>query len=204
MEFDFERLEASNRYKIMTSTIVPRPIAWVTTLSKDGVGNAAPFSFFNALGRSPPLVALGILGDEDASMKDTARNILDTGEFVANLVPASATSAMSATSASVPPDIDELTLAGLERAPSVKVKPPRIAVSPVSFECRLHTPLQLGPDELIVLGEIVQAHVADSFMLDPARYYIDTPALELVGRMHGRGWYAKTSDLFQLNRPAKA
>lgn len=203
MEFDFEKLASGDRYKVMTGTIVPRPIAWVTTVSKDGTGNAAPFSFFNALCRDPPILAVGIMSDEDGSMKDTARNILDTGEFVVNLVPATAASAMNATSVNAPPEADELTLGGLERVPSVKVRPPRIAVSPVSFECRLHTPVQLGLHQLIALGEIVQAHVADAFVLDAAQHYIDTPALELIGRMHGRGWYARTSDLFQMARPER-
>jgi flavin reductase (DIM6/NTAB) family NADH-FMN oxidoreductase RutF len=203
MEFDFERLSSHERYKVMTSTIVPRPIAWVTTLSQGGVVNAAPFSFFNALCRDPPILALGIMSDEDGSMKDTARNILDTGEFVVNLVPAEAAGGMNATSANVQPDIDELALAGLEHTPSIKVKPPRIAVSPVSFECRLHTPIQLSPNQLVVLGAIVQAHVADRAVMDPAQQYIDTPALDLIGRMHGRGWYARTSDLFQMERPKK-
>ena len=202
MDFDFETLAADDRYKILTSTIVPRPIAWVTTLSTNGVRNAAPFSFFNAMSKTPPLIAIGIQADTDGSIKDTARNILDTREFVANLVPRSADHAMNLTSIDAPPDVDELTLAGLETLPSVKVRPPRIAVSPVTFECRLHTPINVSSNHLIVLGEIVLAHVADAFVLDPAKCYIDTPALHLVGRMHGRGWYTGTEDLFQMVRPA--
>jgi flavin reductase (DIM6/NTAB) family NADH-FMN oxidoreductase RutF len=200
MEFDFEALASGDRYKILTSTIVPRPIAWVTTLSKDGVRNAAPFSFFNALSKDPPLLALGIMADSDGSIKDTARNILDTGEYVINLVPRSAAESMNLTSIDAPPHVDELALAELDTLPSLKVRPGRIAISPVSFECRLHTPIELS-NQLIALGEVVQAHVADAFILDAAKSYVDTPAMQLIGRLHGRGWYATTDDLFQMPRP---
>jgi flavin reductase (DIM6/NTAB) family NADH-FMN oxidoreductase RutF len=201
MEFDFERLAADDRYKILTSTIVPRPIAWLTTLSKNGVRNAAPFSFFNAMSKTPPILAIGIQANADGSMKDSARNILDTREFAVNLVPRAAAESMNLTSIEAPPDVDELSLAKLETLPSVKVKPERIAVSPVAFECRLHTPVEVAPSQLIVLGEIVLAHVADAFVLDLEKHYINTPLLGLIGRMHGRGWYATTVDTFQIQRP---
>lgn len=201
MEFDFERLAANDRYKILTSTIVPRPIAWVTTLSKNGVRNAAPFSFFNAMSKTPPIIAIGIQANDDGSMKDSSRNILDTREFVVNLVPRSAAEVMNLTSIDAPSDVDELSLANLETLPSVKVKPQRIAICPVAFECRLHTPVEVAPSQLIVLGEIIQAHVSGAFVLDPEKRYIDTPALHLIGRMHGRGWYTTTDDAFQMQRP---
>lgn len=200
MEFDFEKLVADDRYKILTSTIVPRPIAWVTTISTNGVRNAAPFSFFNALSKDPPLLALGITPDAGGGMKDTARNILDTREFVVNLVPRSASHSMNLTSGDVPPDVDELELAKLESRPSLKVQPERIAISPVAFECRLHTPIVIS-NQLIALGEVVQAHVDDAFILDPERFYVDTLALDLIGRMHGRGWYTGTGDMFEIVRP---
>ena len=201
MEFDFERLAADDRYKILTSTIVPRPIAWITSLSKNGVRNAAPFSFFNAMSKTPPIIAIGIQANADGAMKDSARNILDTREFVVNLVPRSAAEAMNLTSIDAPADIDELSLADLETLPSLKVKPARIAISPVAFECRLHTPIEVAPSQLIVLGEIVHAHVSDAFVLDAEKHYIDTPALHLIGRLHGRGWYTTTDDAFQISRP---
>ena len=201
MEFDFERLAADDRYKILTSTVVPRPIAWVSTLSRNGVRNAAPFSFFNAMSKAPPIIAIGIQANVEGSMKDTARNILETREFVVNLVPRSADQAMNLTSIEAPPDVDELALAGLATLPSVKVKPERIAISPVAFECLLHTPVEVAPSQLIVLGEIVMAHVDDAFVLDPTKCYIDTPALHLIGRMQGRGWYSTTDSAFQIKRP---
>lgn len=202
MEFDFEKLAAYDRYKILTATIVPRPIAWITTLSKNGVRNAAPFSFFNAMSKTPPILAIGIQANSDGSMKDSARNILDTREFVVNLVPRAAAQSMNLTSIDAPADVDELTLAKLDTAPSLKVKPERIAASPVAFECRLHTPVEVAPSQVIVLGEIVQAHVVDTFVLDPLKHYIDTPALHLIGRMHGRGWYTPADNAFQIERPA--
>jgi flavin reductase (DIM6/NTAB) family NADH-FMN oxidoreductase RutF len=201
MEFDFETLAAEDRYKLLTSTIVPRPIAWVTTLSKDGVRNAAPFSFFNALSRDPALLAIGIMPNGDGSMKDTARNILDTREFVVNLVPRVAAQAMNHTSADLPPDLDELALAKLDTIPSLKVKPDRIAISPVSFECRLHTPIVLST-QLIALGEVVRLHIADAAMLDPTKLYVDTPKLDLISRLHGRGLYGSAEVAFEMTRPS--
>lgn len=201
MEFDFGALAPDVRYKLMTSTIAPRPIAWVTTLSADGVRNAAPFSFFNAMSKDPPIVALGVQPKADGGFKDTARNILDTSEFVVNLVPESAAHAMSATSIEAAADVDELLLANVATVASAIVKPPRIAVSPVSFECRLHTPIELKPGQFVILGEIVHAHIADGMMLDAQRFYVDTPKMDLIGRMHGAGWYARTRDLFQIVRP---
>lgn len=202
MEFDFETLAPDDRYKILTSTIVPRPIAWITTVSKSGVRNAAPFSFFNAMSKTPPILAVGIQANSDGSMKDSARNILDTGEFVVNLVTRSVASAMNLTSVEAPSDVDEIALADLDTLPSLKVLPPRLTASPVAFECKLHTPIEVAKSQLIVLGEIVQAHVADAFVLDANKHYIDTPALSLVGRLHGRGWYVSAKDSFQMERPA--
>ncbi len=199
MEFDFEKLAADDRYKLLSSTIVPRPIAWVTTLSKNGVRNAAPFSFFNAMSSDPALLAVGIMADGDC-MKDTARNILDTREFVVNLVPRVAAEAMNLTSIDAPPEIDELALAKLGTLPSLKVKPERIAISPVSFECRLHTPIELS-NQLIAIGEVVQAHIADDAMLDPSRLYVDTPKLDLISRLHGRGLYGTAETAFEMPRP---
>lgn len=203
MLFDMERLEAQNRYKILASTVTPRPIAWVTTLSDDGVINAAPYSFFNALGHEPPTLALGLLAGK-SGFKDTAANILATGEFVVNLVSEDNADAMNVTCIDAPPDIDELALAGLTAVPSHAVRPPRIAESPVSFECKVLTSLVTGPRQTIVIGRIICAHVADAFVQDRERCYIDTQGLRLVGRMHGSGWYARCTDLFQMDRPTWA
>ncbi|MDO9382073.1 MAG: flavin reductase family protein [Hyphomicrobiaceae bacterium] len=202
MEFDFAELAADERYKLLTSTIVPRPIAWVTTVSADGVRNAAPFSFFNAMGKEPPLLAIGIQGNDDGSLKDTARNIIDTREFVVNLVTEHVAHAMNLTSIAAPADIDELALAELDVTPSIKVAVPRISASRVAFECRLHTPLQFASGQVVVIGEVLQAHVDDAYVLDAAKLYIDTPKLAPIGRVHGRGLYVRTVETFQIDRPS--
>jgi len=203
MLFDMETLEAAGRYKILTATVTPRPIAWVTTLSEDGVVNAAPYSFFNVLGHEPPTLAIGLLAGQ-GRFKDTATNILSTGEFVVNLVSEANAAAMNVTCIDAPPEIDELALAGLTAVPSDAVKPPRIKQSPVSFECRTLTSLVTGPRQTVVIGRIVCAHVDAAAVQDRERCHIDTPALQLIGRMHGSGWYARCTDLFQMNRPSWA
>ena len=200
MFFDMEELAADSRYKILTATVTPRPIAWVTTVSENGVVNAAPFSFFNVMGHEPPTVALGLLAGE-GRFKDTATNILETGEFVVNLVSEANAIAMNVTCIDAPPDIDELALAGLTPVASHTIRPPRIAQSPVSFECRVLTSLVTGPRQTAVIGRVVGAHVDPSAVQDRERCHIDTQALQLIARMHGRGWYARCTDLFQMERP---
>jgi flavin reductase (DIM6/NTAB) family NADH-FMN oxidoreductase RutF len=115
-------------------------------------------------------------------------------------VPRPAAEAMNLTSIDAPPDIDELSLAKLDTAPSLKVKPARIAISPVAFECRLHTPIELS-NQLIAIGEVVQAHIADAMMLDPAKLYVNTAKLDLISRLHGRGLYGTAETAFQMARP---
>ena len=201
--FDMETLEAASRYKILTATVTPRPIAWVTTVSDDGVVNAAPYSFFNVLGHEPPIVALGLLGGS-GRFKDTATNILVTGEFVVNLVSEANATAMNVTCIDAPPEINELELAGLTALPSQKIRPPRIAESPVSFECKVLTSMVTGPRQTTVIGRVLCAHIDSSVVQDKERCHIDTQALHLIGRMHGSGWYARSSDLFQMDRPTWA
>lgn len=201
MLFDMGQLPADIRYKILTATVTPRPIAWVTTRSRDGIANAAPFSFFNVLGHEPPTVVLGLLRHPNKGLKDTAQNIVATGEFVAHLVPHQMAEAMNATGVDAPPEVDEIELAGLETLPSQMVAPPRIKACPVALECRSLSVQETGPRQLAVIGEIVCAHVAEQFVIDARRGHIDTIGLELIARMHGSGWYARPRDLFQLVRP---
>jgi flavin reductase (DIM6/NTAB) family NADH-FMN oxidoreductase RutF len=200
MLFDMETLPPQDRYKILASSVVPRPIAWVTTRSRAGIVNAAPFSFFNAMGSDPPTVAIGILPRE-GRLKDTATNIVETGEFVVNLVSEDNAEAMNVTCIDAPPDIDELQLAKLTAVPSRSIAPPRIGEAPVSFECRILASLVTGPLQTIVVGRVVCAHVADAFVLDARRCHLDTPALRLIARMHGSGVYARSSDRFEMQRP---
>ncbi|MDK3018211.1 flavin reductase family protein [Pseudodonghicola flavimaris] len=188
-------------YKLMTATVTPRPIAWVSTLSQDGVVNVAPYSFFNVMGHEPPTVALGLLRDPAKGLKDTGENISATGEFVINLVPRDMADQMNMTAVNAPRGHSEAEIAGLATAPSRLIAPPRLAEAPVSFECRLLTAVLTGPKQMVVIGRVVAIHIADRFLLDPARGYVDTPALDLVARMHGGGWYRHGGEMFHMDRP---
>ena len=199
--FDFSTLSPEMRYRLLASTVLPRPIAWVVTRSADGVVNAAPYSFFNVFGADRPVVALGILA-RPGQPKDTAANIRATGEFVINLVPYALVDDMNVTCVDAPPEVDELAFAGLRTAPSLAVAPPRIADSPVALECRSTHMLDTGPGQLLVVGEVLHAHYAAHVLTgDPDRPRIDGRALDLVARMHGPTAYTRTRDLFDLHRP---
>lgn len=202
MQFDMRELPMVTRYKIVNSTITPRPIAWITSQSVDGIVNAAPYSFFNCVGTEPPLVVLGLL-KEPASrgLKNTASNIIATGEFVVNLVCEADAEKMNLCSVDAPADVSEIDYAGLDIAPSVIVAPPRIASSPVSFECSKVAAMDIGAMQTVVIGEILMAHIRDEFISDRERVYFDTPAMKLIGRTHGSGWYVRNSDSFQMERP---
>lgn len=199
MQFDFSRLDPRDGYKLMVSTVVPRPIAWVVTQSPEGQLNAGPFSFFNTFSGDPPVVGIGI-GRRGAVMKDTARNIVASGEFVVNLVSEEMIHEMNITGIEFGPEVDEIAEAKLATVPSVRIKPPRIADSPVALECEKITTVDIGDSRVIVIGRVLLMHVRDDCVLDAERCYIDTPKLNLVGRMHGRGWYVRTTDRFELPR----
>ena len=204
MLFDLAALDAQNAYKLLVSTVVPRPIAWVTTQDLDGSVNAAPFSFFNAVSGDPPVVAIGIGGRAPGDVKDTGGNIRRTGQFVVNMVSDALAEKMNVTAIDFGKDVNELAEAGLVTAPSAKVRPPRIAASPVAFECERLVIVDVGVDRSVVLGRVLAIHIADDCVLDPARCYVDTPKLDLIGRMHGGGWYTRTRDRFDLPRIAVA
>ncbi len=201
MQFDLPSMKPMDRYELLLGTVVPRPIAIVTTLNSDGVLNAAPYSLFNVVGHDPPVIMIAVLPHPEGRLKDTADNIFVTKEFVVNLVPEALAEAMNITCIDAPPGRNELQLAKLETAPSIAVKPPRIAESPVAFECRLLTSLSFGPHQAIVFGEVANAYVADRYVLDAERALVDTPKLELFGAMHAARWYSKTSDRFEMVRP---
>jgi flavin reductase (DIM6/NTAB) family NADH-FMN oxidoreductase RutF len=202
MEFDFSQVAAGDRYKLMSASITPRPIAWVTSRSAAGVANAAPFSFFNMVAADPPLLAIGFLRQSDGRHKDTPANILETKEFVVNLVSEKDAEAMNFTCIDAPPDFDEAAHAGLSLVPSSVVAPDRIASAPVSMECRLYQAIEAG-QSTIVLGEVVRFHIDDAF-IDAERLHVDTMAMGLVARMHGAGWYSRSDTSFQLMRPRYA
>jgi flavin reductase (DIM6/NTAB) family NADH-FMN oxidoreductase RutF len=200
MLFDFATIDGRERYKLMVSTIVPRPIAWVVTQDLQGQLNAAPFSFFNGFAGDPPVVGIGIGSHDPGRPKDTRRNIRDTGQFVVNLVSEETRERMNITAIEFEHEVSEAHEAGLTTVPSVFVNPPRITESPVSMECELIQIVELGKEGRLVLGRILAMHVRDEFVIDPVKHHIDTPRLGLIGRMHGAGWYARTSDLFEMKR----
>ncbi|HWX51291.1 MAG TPA: flavin reductase family protein [Roseomonas sp.] len=200
MLFDFANLTVAERYKLLTSTVVPRPIAWVVTQDAAGVVNAAPFSFFNAFSSDPAVVGVSVGGSpRGPGDKDTLANIKATGQFVVCLVSEAVSEAMNITAIDMPPELDELAEAGLTPTPSRMVKPPRIAESPVAIECETFQLVPLGGNTL-VLGRVLAMEVRDDCVSDPAKLYIDSPGLGLIGRMHGRGWYARTTDRVEIPR----
>lgn len=200
MLFDFAKITGKEQYKLLVSTITPRPIAWIVTQNSRGHINAAPFSFFNAFSGDPPVVGIGIGSHKPGQPKDSRANILETREFVINLVSEETAEAMNVTAIEFKPGTNELIAAELMTHPSIHVKPPRIAVSPCAMECELMQIVDLGPNNGLVLGRVLAMHVQDAAVIDADRCYIDTPKLRLIGRMHGSGWYARTSDLFQMPR----
>ena len=198
--FDLDKISTQDRYKLMVSTVVPRQIAWVVSQDDKGVLNAAPFSFFNVFSHDPAVMVIGIGGRKTGDAKDTGANIRVTGQFVVNLVSHAMAQAMNITAIDFPPEVDEIKAAGLTVLPSSKVAPPRIAESPVAFECERFQTIELANDRALVMGKILAIHVADDCVMNPDRCYIDTPKLDLIGRMHGAGWYSTTRDLFEMPR----
>ena len=200
MEFDIPNLPVRDRHKLLSAVVLPRPIAWVTTLSPEGVLNAAPFSFFNLMGSDPAIVVLGVgISDRGPGvLKDTGSNIQLTREFVIQLVTEPLAGQMNQTAIDFPPDMDEVALAGLTTVPGVRVRVPRIAESPVHMECRHVSTVEIGKTRIII-GEVVHLHIDDAYY-DAATGHVKTEQFQAIGRMHGSGWYARTTDLFDLPR----
>ncbi|MFC0410836.1 flavin reductase family protein [Roseomonas elaeocarpi] len=193
--FDFTAMPVRDRYKILIGSVVPRPIAWVTTVDGAGRVNAAPYSFFNCLSADPAIVALGIEFRPDGSPKDTARNIRDTGCFTVNIVSDALVEAMNVCATAFEAGIDELHEAGLEIRPGTAVRCPAIARAPAALECRLHSFLEINNAREIVLGEVVYAHLRADAVNE--RLHIDPALIDAVGRMGGQG-YCSTRDRFDL------
>jgi flavin reductase (DIM6/NTAB) family NADH-FMN oxidoreductase RutF len=182
--FDFRALSAREKYKLMIGTVVPRPIALVTTVDSQGRVNAAPFSFFNCLSADPPILALGVENHPDMRFKDTGLNIRLTEVFTVNIVSHAIAEAMHLCAVPFPPDHDELKAAGLTAMPGNKVASPWIKEAPASFECRRHVTLELGKSRQIILGEIVFAHY-HSDVIDTERMRIEPARLDAVARLGG-------------------
>jgi len=199
MDIDFSELSDKDRYKLLVGAVVPRPIALVSTRGLDGRLNIAPFSFFNAISDVPPAVAVGVNASSNVFIKDTARNIRETGEFTVNLVSEEIASKMNLCGAEIPSDIDEFSFADLTEVPGVKIKAPRVAESPISLECRRIVNVEIGLGRNVVIGEVLHMSIRDD-LINAERLYVLGEKVGLVGRMHGLGWYARTSDLFDMPR----
>ena len=200
-------LSHKDLYNILLNSVAPRPIAWVSTASASGQLNLAPFSFFNVACVDPPLLAFapGLRQSKPAEprrgkAKDTLRNIRDTREFVVNIVTYELAEAMNITSGEYDASVNEFELAKLTPQASKIVRPPRVAESPVSFECTLHQILDFSPAPTsgsLVIGEIVSIHINDAHLKDGK---LDRNSLDLIGRMGGLQ-YTRTTERFEIVRP---
>jgi flavin reductase (DIM6/NTAB) family NADH-FMN oxidoreductase RutF len=199
MQIDPKDHDASRIYQLMTSVIVPRPIAWVSTLAKDGIPNLAPFSFFNGVTSTPPLLSIAA-GRRRGARKDTTNNASATRELVVNIVTEAHLDAMVATSGEYPPEIDEISLAGLTPLPSVKVKPPRIAEAPIQLECTTREIFEVSPGIVdLILAEIVLVHVADELPVGPD-LHIPAGSFRPLARLGGQE-YAALGTILTAARP---
>ncbi len=197
---DFSELTPHERYKLLIATVMPRPIALVTTQSIDGVLNAAPFSFFNIFSEDPALAVLGLEARRDNDgLKDTTANIKATGELVINLVDRAIAGPMAACAASLPPDADELAFAGLTALPSSKVSVPGIKEAPVRLECSLFEMRQITARRNLCLAE-VQAISAHDGIIDPATLRVSLEKYRPIGRLMGE-CYAELGEVFEIAVP---
>jgi flavin reductase (DIM6/NTAB) family NADH-FMN oxidoreductase RutF len=185
-------------YRTLAGAVIPRPIAWVSSLSPEGVENLAPYSFFNVVSTSPPVVMFAPTdrSDRPEGLSDSARNALDTEEFVVNVVTEPLAEAMNATSATLPPDESEFDHANLERAASETVAPPRVAAAEVAFECELYESIDVGSNTM-VLGEVVSVYLDEDVTTDGK---LDVEKLDAIGRLSG-SYYSRTDGRFRMERP---
>ena len=194
MVIDPSELDPQRVYKLLIGSVVPRPIAWTSIVSREGVRNLAPFSFFTVASRNPPMlcISLGSRNSDDASSKDTLSNVEQTGEFIINIVSFSLSNNMYESSKSHPPEADEFEKAGLTPAPGEVVRAPRVGEAGVSMECLLDRVLPLGSDHLVI-GRMVRFHVRDELYHNGR---IDISALDPLGRLAGN--YTKVETIFEL------
>ncbi|GGL89545.1 hypothetical protein GCM10010840_29580 [Deinococcus aerolatus] len=201
--FDLTALPNSARYKLLTATVVPRPIAWVCTLGADGVPNLAPYSFFGLMGSDPPIVTFAPGDRADGTPKDTALNIGPGGGFSVNLVSAALAQVMSDSATDFPHGMAEVTQLGIELEPGVRITVPRVRASPATLECVEVQTVQIG-NTRIILGKVIGLSLRADAVLNEEKHYVDTAALDLIGRMGGRGGYTRTRDGFEIARTTYA
>ena len=201
MQIDPKAASQRDIYKILTGTVIPRPIGWISTVSEGGIPNLAPFSFFNAVGEDPPHVMFSTVHTGNAH-KDTLNNVLATGEFVVNMATEALAEAMNATSVNLPPEGNEFEYAGLTPLPSVLVKPFRVKESPVHFECRMvHQYTLEGHKDggaTIIIGRIVMFHIDDSVLTED--FKINPEMYRPIARLAGNN-YATVGEIFSIKRP---
>jgi flavin reductase (DIM6/NTAB) family NADH-FMN oxidoreductase RutF len=195
-EVDFAQISSYQRYKLMASLIVPRPIALVTTLGANGVVNAAPFSMFNMIGEDPPILMISINRLQDGQLKDTAANILHNGEFVVHMSDEPMAQKMHDCGASLPSDVSELSAVGLTPVPSHSVAPPRIQEAPIAFECVLHETLET-PSRYVFIGRIVWLAARDG-LIDTEAWRVNLRDYRPIARF-GASFYTRTEDRFSLS-----
>lgn len=201
MQIDVSATPVLDVYQFLTSVVTPRPIAWVTTISADGVVNLAPFSFFNAFGANPPIVVFSPTINRTGGKKDTLRNVEAVGEFVVHTATAALAEKVNLSSKELPPDQSEIDLTGLHTTPSTRVKPPRIVESPVALECVVRQILPFGTGPIatnLVIGEVVMMHISEEILGSNGKP--DPRKLQTVARL-GADWWCHTSDLFEMKRP---
>ncbi|TDP60885.1 flavin reductase family protein [Flavobacterium dankookense] len=200
MQFNPDDLERSAVYKLLTGSIIPRPIGWISSISEDGINNLAPFSYFNMLGDDPPHVMFSTRRDNDKN-KDTLNNVLATKQFVVNMVTEDTVEQMNTTSQSIPADESEFDLANLRPIPSIKVKPMRVKESKIHFECELvHHYFLEGHQQggaCVVIGRIVMMHFDDQVLLED--YKINLETYKPVSRLAGSN-YSKIGEIFSIKR----
>ncbi len=198
-ELSIAGLKRQEKYKLLIGSIIPRPIAWVTSVSEQGVVNAAPFSYFNVACIDPMMISISVSRKPGAVMKDTSRNIKETGDFVINMVDIHNVEAVNQSSADYPPDVSEVEALGLTQQPAAVVKAPRLAESRIHFECRLHQIVTLGEPAAsdLIIGEVVHVHVDDQLYFEGK---IDTAQFAVVSRLAGQS-YSRIGEIFDIPRP---
>ena len=196
--FSLRDLSKQDRYKLLCSVVIPRPIALVTTLDANGALNAGPFSFFNVFSEDPPLVVLGLQHKADRTPKDTTRNIDRDGEFVVNMVDEALATAMNDCAVDFPSGESEVAALGLLTLPSVDVKVPRLAAAPFALECKRSVSLSFGPGRELLVGEVLRIHAREG-LVDAANMYVDLKAYRPIGRLFGN-LYTYQRESFVMNR----
>ena len=196
MHLELAQLPALERYKLLIGLVIPRPIAWISTRSANGVANCAPFSFFNVFSEDPPLCVVGVNPRSDGAMKHTLKNIRRTREFVVNLADESTANAMHVSSYEFTEEESEFEKTGLTQAPALRVQHPRIAEAAASLECRLYKLLEISATRELVLGEIVEVHARDG-IIDPKTKRISEENYRPVGRLFANR-YCTTRQRFNL------